>query len=175
MTITKYQDILDTLSKKRNKEDIKPMILHFYGNTIEVKQYLPIQQKIELIQFVTNISLDDNTGFVSPVKRTIATGIAILQFYAGINFDLTQNLTTAYDTFERENLIEKVKELIPEKELNSLMELLDNNLDVIQKYNTSAAGIAQAVTATLDDIVSKIKEQMDNLPESVKETLGKKE
>ena len=49
-----------TYLKLKLENNIEPEILNWKGLEIEVKQYLPVAQKLELISNVINLSADDN-------------------------------------------------------------------------------------------------------------------
>ena len=68
-------------------EDEQPIveILKFNGMNIEVKQYLPINDKLRLIGDVINLSADEN-NFSNPVKIDMFTVIEIIEYYTNINF-----------------------------------------------------------------------------------------
>ena len=64
-------------------QDVK--IVDFNEQDIEVKQYLPVNEKLELISNVINLSHDDN-NFANPVKISIFTTLEIMYAYTNINF-----------------------------------------------------------------------------------------
>lgn len=173
-----YEHLLEILSNTTNSiEEAKVKIAE--DEYISVKQYLPMQDKIEMVQFITNIAFDETMGMISPTKRTIAEAIAYMIYYAGFEFDPTQNLTAAYDTFDHHGLINQVFLAIPEKEKRAINILINNNLEVIDKYNLSAAGTMRTLLTTLDgylDKINKIIKEMPTPPEgSIEADSGKKE
>ena len=50
--------------------------IQFNEQEIEVKQYLPINEKLEMISNVINLSADDN-NFANPVKVRVFTTLEI--------------------------------------------------------------------------------------------------
>ena len=52
-----------------NKEELnKVQTVEYNGQTIEVKQYLPVIEKSELITRVLNNSVDENNGYYNLLK-----------------------------------------------------------------------------------------------------------
>ena len=65
----------------KRQDNIK--VAKFGENEIEVKQYLPINEKLELVEFVLNNSADQN-NFANPLKVEVFTNLAILYYYTNI-------------------------------------------------------------------------------------------
>ena len=63
--------------------------LDFYNEIIQIKLYLPIEEKLNLISNVINQSVDNN-GYYNPVKIKIYKELAIIEFYTNINFTVKQ-------------------------------------------------------------------------------------
>jgi hypothetical protein len=64
-------------------QDIKN--IEFNEQIIEVKQYLPVNDKLELISNVINSAHDEN-NFSNPVKVSVFTTLEIMYAYTNINF-----------------------------------------------------------------------------------------
>ena len=75
------------------KNDIKT--IEFNGQNIEVKQYLPINDTLELISKVINQSADDN-NFSNPVKLDIFTAIEVIDYYTNILYCNTVYIKCQY-------------------------------------------------------------------------------
>ena len=65
---------------------------------IEVKQYLPINEKLNLISNVINFAHDEN-NYSNPVKVDVYTALEIMYAYTNINFTDKQkeDVTKLYD------------------------------------------------------------------------------
>ena len=61
--------------------------IEFNEQVIEVKQYLPINTKLELISNVINMSADEN-NFANSVKVSIFTTLEILYAYTNIKLKI---------------------------------------------------------------------------------------
>ena len=74
-----------TFTKLGLKTNSDVETLEFNEQIIEVKQYLPVNDKLTLISEVINNSADEN-NFANPVKVEVYTTIAIVETYTNITF-----------------------------------------------------------------------------------------
>ena len=77
---------LTKLGLKVNQE-IKT--IEFNGQVIEVKQYLPVNNKLELISNVINMSADGN-NFANPLKVEVYFALEVIEAYTNISFKKKQ-------------------------------------------------------------------------------------
>lgn len=126
-------------------QDIKT--INFNEQIIEVKQYLPINEKLELISNVINMSHDSN-NFANPVKVNVFTTLEILYAYTNINFTDKQKEDAAklYDIVVSSGLVEEVLKAIPEEEYISILDGVAESIEAIYTYKNSLLGIIEAVT-----------------------------
>ena len=90
----------------KRKEEIKTITIN--NNIIEVKQYLPVNEKLELIGRIINLAHDSN-NFSNPVKLEAIGTVEIIAAYTNITFTEKQREDTAklYDLLD-ENVIVKL-------------------------------------------------------------------
>lgn len=126
-------------------QDIKTII--FNNQNIEVKQYLPINEKLELISNVINASHDDN-NFANPVKVSVFTTLEIMYAYTNINFTDKQkeDPTKLYDMLVSSGLIAAVVNTIPEAEYHEVLCGVSDSIDAIYTYRNSVMGILEQVS-----------------------------
>jgi hypothetical protein len=76
----------------------------------EVKKYLPIEEKMEMISRIINLSVDDN-GFYNPVRLQIYTTIETVFAYTNLNFTTKQkeNLFKLYDQLISSGIFDKIQ------------------------------------------------------------------
>ena len=137
------------LGLKKNEE---VGILHINEQDIEVKQYLPINEKLELISSVINSAADEN-NFSNPVKVNVFLTLEILYHYTNINFTDKQkeDPIKLYDLVVSSGLVNKVTNLIPEEELDEVT------------YRNSALGILESISqdySNLDLDATEIQEKL---------------
>ena len=132
------------LGLKKN-EDVG--ILHINEQDIEVKQYLPINEKLELISSVINSAADEN-NFSNPVKENVFLTLEILYHYTNINFTDKQkeDPTKLYDLVVSSGLVNKVTDLIPEEELDEVINGVAQSVKAIYTYRNSALGILESIS-----------------------------
>lgn len=122
-------------------------IIEFNEQAIEVKQYLPVEEKLELITRVLELSHDSN-NFSNPVKVEVYTALEIIDKYTNINFTEKQkeNPTKLYDLFTGNGLMDMVLEAIPENELNEVLVGIDRTITSVYKYQNSILGILDTIS-----------------------------
>ena len=127
-------------------QDIKT--IEFNGKTIEVKQYLPINDKLELITNVINASHDDN-NFANPVKVSVFTTLEIMYAYTNINFTDKQKEDPAklYDMLISSGLVSEIINAIPEAEYHEILCGVTDSIDAVYTYRNSVMGILDTVSA----------------------------
>ena len=132
------------LGLKKN-EDVG--ILHINEQDIEVKQYLPINEKLELISSVINSAADEN-NFSNPVKENVFLTLEILYHYTNINFTDKQkeDPVKLYDLVVSSGLVNKVTDLIPEEELDEVINGVAQSVKAIYTYRNSVLGILESIS-----------------------------
>lgn len=136
-----------------------------YGDiTIDVKNYLPVNEKLELISWVINQSAD-NLKFYNIGKLKIFLAIAIVKNYTKLSFTDKQleNPSKLYDLLICSKLYETIKNAIPEEEYNWIVSVLKDTVDSIYKYQNSVMGILDTVTTDYKDLNFDIAELQKNI------------
>lgn len=132
---------------------------------LEVKSYLPISEKVELIQYVVDNALDESTGCFSPVRLEIYFSIGICKWYAGISFTDKQlkEADKTYDLLEENKVVGIIVACIPQDEYDFMNELVQNTVNDIARYNASAAGIIQSVNSSAGGLNAELTKILDNI------------
>lgn len=141
---------LTKLGLKVNQE-IKTIT--FNEQVIEVKQYLPINDKLELISNVINYSHDDN-NFANPVKVSVFTALEIMYAYTNINFTDKQkeDPTKLYDTLISSGLVAEVINIIPQSEYHEIVCGIADSIDAIYTYRNSIMGILDSISTDYSNL-----------------------
>lgn len=123
------------------------MPLEWNGQQIEIKQYLPINDKLILISNVINSSLDGN-NFYNPLKIELFTMLAIVEVYTNISFTDKQKEDPCklYDLLESNGLIIAIINAIPKEEYETLVETIEEQTKSIYSYNNSIYGILDTIS-----------------------------
>ena len=120
-----------SINKLKLNKDYKKINIKWNEETdIEVKQYLPVNEKLELISHIVNMAHDEQYNFCNPVKLEVYASLYILKYYTNINFTEKQleDADKTYDLLNYNEVIDKVVAGIPKKEyqeLNSVLGILD--------------------------------------------------
>lgn len=114
---------------------------------IEIKQYLPVNDKLDLISRIINYSADD-MKFYNVGKIEIFLNLEILYAYTNINFTEKQreDVCKLYDLVESSGLLDRILELIPDSEKDFIMDTTLHTIEAIYQYQNSVMGILDGVT-----------------------------
>lgn len=132
------------LGLKPNNEIIN---IEFNTQNIEVKQYLPVEEKLELITNVLELSHDSN-NFSNPVKVSVYTTLEIIEKYTNVNFTEKQkeNPTKLYDLLVGNGFSAAVIKAIPESEYNEILTGIKQTIKSVYKYQNSVLGILDTIS-----------------------------
>lgn len=133
------------LDLKKNQETINLQINDEV--TIEVKQYLPISEKLKMISEIVNLSYGDNNIF-NYGKINIFTFLGIITYYTNINFSEKQMEDPAklYDLFIGNGLDTDILRAIPKSELEFIFDITEKTVESIVQYKNSAVGILETIS-----------------------------
>lgn len=133
------------LGLKKVKDDI--VNIEFNGIEIEVKQYLPIEDKL---QFVVNVisNAADGNRFYNPIKIEAFSTLEILFMYTNLSFTETQkkDLSKLFDIVVSNGLAKEVMAAIPKNELDGLLELVYTSANGIYEQMNSAMAVVESLT-----------------------------
>ena len=120
---------------------------------VEVKQYLPINDKINIITNVIENSADDN-NFANPVKVEVFANLEIMYAYTNISFTDKQkgDPTKLYDLLEENGIIAKVIATIPENEYALLLGWIDETIEAFYTYRNSVMGIMEQISTDYSNL-----------------------
>lgn len=135
--------------------------------TIEVKQYLPVNEKLMVISRVLNGASDEN-NFANPVKIDVCMVLEILYAYTNISFTDKQkeDVPKLYDLITSSGFYDIVKEAIPATELDMLEEGVFATADAVYQYRNSAMGVLENVSENYSDMKLDISEMQKDLSDS---------
>lgn len=138
------------LALKRNN-DIK--IVEWNGQKIEVKQFLPTEEKLDLIARIISFSADDH-AFYNPCKIEIFEKIWVLLAYTNISLTdkQSEDVLKLYDLFVSSGFLVIIEENIPETELSYIHMGVVDTITEIYRYKTSAQGVMEAIVNDYKDV-----------------------
>lgn len=121
---------------------------------IEVKQYLPVNEKLILISNVINNAASQDATFKNPVKVEIFGSLEIIYNYTNLTFTEKQKEDPGklYDLLEENGVIAAVVAMIPEDEYQFLIDGIDSSMDAFYNYQNSVMGILDRVSADYSNL-----------------------
>lgn len=152
--------------------DIKT--IEFNEQIIEIKQYLPVNEKLELITEVLNNSADEN-NFANTVKVDIYVTVSIIEAYTNISFTEKQkeNIAKLYDFVISTGFYDSVINHIPHAELESVKNSIYTMINEIYHYRNSALGILESVSSDYSNLQLDVQQLQSALADPSNMTLLK--
>ena len=147
----------------KKKDEVKTVNIN--NNVIEVKQYLPINDKLALISRVINLSHDSSNNFANPVQVEVIGTIEIIAAYTNLSFTEKQKEDYAklYDLLEENGITKDLISAIPEDEYAFLIDGINESIEAVYKYQNSVLGILDSVAqdySNLEFDASKIQQEL---------------
>lgn len=123
--------------------------IDFNGNKIEVKQFLPIQDQIDLIDITLQKSKEEN--LYNPLKVNMYFHLNLIYLYTNLSFTDKQreDEEKIYDILDSNGLIDEIVKAIPERQYLDLLNKTAERIETELKYNTTAAAI---ISKIIDDL-----------------------
>lgn len=158
---------------KLNKIKSLPVVeISIDDQKVLVEQYLPLEEKVNLITSVIEQSGNGEEGFFNIVKLEAYYIIEMIQAYTNISFTEKQleDTTKLYDAIRLNDIWAVVADAIPGTE----SEYIWNNIMALAReittYNNSVLGVLKAISTNRDNLNFDVQEIMNNLndPEALK-------
>ena len=127
--------------------------INYNEQAIEVKQYLPVSGKLELISNVINYSVD-NTNFANPLKVSVYATLEIISAYTNITFTDKQkeDACKLYDYFVGNGLASIIMSAIPREELYEVLTGIEDSIDAFYKHKNSVLGILEVMNQDYSNV-----------------------
>ena len=142
-----------TFAKMGLKMDTDVKVIKIGEQEVEVKQYLPVNGKFEVISNIINCSADDN-NFANPLKVEIFTALEIISAYANISFTEKQkeDPSKLFDLVVSSGLYKEIICVIPHTEIESLQCYINSTIDAVYEYRNSIMGLLENITADYSNL-----------------------
>lgn len=140
-------------------------------NTIEVKRYLPLNDKLTLVQTILNEAVDDN-GYYNPIQLDVYTVIEVTMAYTNLSFTDKQkeDPQKLYDLLVSSGFWAMLKSTIARPEWEYIKGKTKELIDNIYKYRNSIVGIMENMNVDYSNLAQLSGEIEQNLQN--KENLG---
>ncbi|KFZ25904.1 MAG: hypothetical protein KQ78_01860 [Candidatus Izimaplasma bacterium HR2] len=143
------------------------------GKIIHVKKYLASDQKMAFVIDIVNRCVDG--GRVIPVSVDIVTYMNFVIYYSDLEIDLEEkSIFEVYDILVQSNVLRRILEVIPEEELDAMVEYVKESIENEISYASSIAGGIGEMTkviaeASLPGFIEAVKENPEMLEEPKEE------
>ena len=137
----------------------------------EVKNYLPIKEKMDLVSRIINQSIDDN-GFYNPMRVKLYTTLEVVYAYTNLTFTPKQKEDPfkLYDLLVSTGLYNNITSHICHEDLEELEGSIWDTIKSVYSYKNSVMGILDSVVTdynNLDLNASEIQKKLAD-PENLK-------
>ena len=132
------------------------------GNEIEVLDYLPIEDKYDLIMITLQKSFED--GYYNPIKIDEFFHLHLIYMYTNINFTDKQKEDEhkLYDCLKSNGLIDAFIEQMNEFDYSELFNMLDDTKRELTEYKRSLSGMFKSFVSNLPQQAEAMQNIVDN-------------
>lgn len=150
------------LGIKKVNDEVKTVTIN--DVEIEVKQFLPIQDKLTIIGNAINNAADGNR-FANPVKIDMQLALEIVYAYTNLTFTdkMKEDGAKLYDLFISSGMLDTIYAAIPESELNTIHYNAARIAESMYGQMNSLYGIMENITsdyANVDMDATNIQEKL---------------
>ena len=144
------------------KQNTDVNILKIQDKQIEVLQYLPVKDKIDLID-ITLQNAEEN-GIYNEIKLDIYFGLYIIYMYTNLEFtdEEKANPEILYDELESNHIITDVIQALDYNEYENLRDCLKMMKAIKTEYNKSAAALLRSFIQDLPKNAEAASEIVNN-------------
>lgn len=148
--------------KLKTDDTIKEVPILDGNIKIEVKQYLPIEDKNDLVQ-ITLQKAEEN-GIYNDLLLELYFHLNIIYLYTNISFTDKQreNEAKLYDMLQSNGVINAIIAAIPEEEYNCLFDMIQQTKEDILHYRNTAGAVLQSLIQDLPRNAAAAKEIVDS-------------
>ena len=132
--------------------------------TIEIKTYLPIEEKITMIMNIINQSIDNN-GFYNPMRVKLYMVLEVVYAYTNLSFTekMKEDPFKLYDILISTNIFDSVLKAISESDWEEIQDSVWDTIENIYNYKNSVMGILESVKADYSAVNVDMSELQENL------------
>lgn len=144
---------LESFSKQFNDANT----FTYGGLEIEIKQYLPIEKKKEIIEDVVYRCLaqtEDKVQLIHSYLSNIPKTTAIVRQYTNIN--LPEDNYKAYNLIRKTKLDEFVLKNIPQSEIEEIDRMINKFIEDLRFNQMHSVSVETVLTRALDKLIAKL-------------------
>lgn len=155
------------------KTDTSTETIDWNNNSIEIKQYLPIEEKYNLVMVTLQEAKESN--IYNPLKIDLFFHLNLVYMYTNINFTEKQkeDASKLYDNLISSGLLAQIISKIPTEEYDMLYTYLENIKNDLDKYGQSFKAILDAIINELPEKASEAMKILESFnPEDYKSVIA---
>jgi len=155
-----------TFAKMNLKLNPETKTITLYDQEVEIKQYIPIEDELELIgNVISQEEASDNNKFLNIIKLKMFFDLEIVFYFSNIVFTDKQkeNLPRLYDLLDYNSVIEEVAAAMPEGLYEGLWNDTMNMADRVYEQTNSAFGILDSISTDYSNLNLDIEGLRDKL------------
>lgn len=145
-------------SKLDLKVDTSEQVIHTTNSkgeevSFEVKTYLPVKEKMELVSNIINQSTDDN-GFYNPMRVKLYMTLEVVYTYTNLSFTekMKEDPFKLYDILINTGIFTDIVNAIRESDWKEIQENVWSTIKNIYDYKNSVMGILDGVSADYSNL-----------------------
>lgn len=155
------------------KTDTSTETIDWNNNSIEIKQYLPIEEKYNLVMVTLQEAKESN--IYNPLKIDLFFHLNLVYMYTNINFTEKQkeDASKLYDNLMSSGLLAQIISKIPTEEYDMLYTYLENVKNDLDNYGQSFKAILDAIINELPEKASEAMKILESFnPEDYKSVIA---
>ena len=136
-----------------------------YGDySIEVRKYLPMEEKANMVSDVLNWSVDEN-DFYNPMRVKVFLTLATVYTYTNLSFTakMKEDGLKLYDILVSSGLFDKIVECIPADEWEDLQKTVWQTIANIYEYKNSIMGVLDTIQTDYNNLNFDLETLKNNI------------
>ena len=131
------------------KVDTSVSTFNFNGTDIEVLNYLPVDDKYDLVMVTLQKAEED--GIYNPIKLDMYFHLHMIYMYSNLSFTEKQkeNESKLYDALKSNGFLDSFLATIPNSEYQELFDYIDEIMEDTLTYRNTAGAVLQSIIQDL--------------------------
>lgn len=183
MKIEEFVKVMETNKGKLYSKTDTNAMSNFIKKTLEVKEYIPVIDKLRLVNKVLAECTEEEFGIikVDSFKKYFQFTIAVLQTYTNLEFSANGlDLYREYDMLCETGLLDVIISIFESdyRKTNDILnmmygDMIENNNNVANVVGKSARVLSESLTGLISSIQKKISDFQINIDDSDLEKLSR--
>ena len=153
-----------TKLKASLNNNIETTIINFNDMELEVKSYLPIEEKIKILENIISTT-EFNMSYCNWLEVYTSLDFEIIKAYTNITFTdkQSEDYIKVIDLFYKNGLMAQIKGAIPITELHNLEYILRDVITSCYQHQHSALGVMENLSTDYSNLGNNVEDLVDKL------------